>query len=293
MNMDCGYSPELDFYIEKIDRNNAYEMATFHTHHKYEIYYEIEGTRRYFIEDAAYVVNAGSVVLIGENQIHKTSTIGDGPSSRIAIIFRPEYLQEICNSFADVDFFDFLGKRGNHLLNSISVKQQNRIFAMMQQMMSLQSEEGQDVKAANKMMLATLLLYLKHLCQMQRERGGDSGRVSNRIIDQIQSYISLHYAEKLTLTGIAEKILYQSLLSESIVQENNQFELGGIHQRDSDQGGTEPDRKDGRQHRGCGREDGLYDNGTFSPRIQRCHRVFAPAISAVLPQDQQERGIIV
>ncbi|MBE5036422.1 helix-turn-helix transcriptional regulator [Subdoligranulum sp. DSM 109015] len=205
MNMDCGYSPELDFYIEKIDRNNAYEMATFHTHHKYEIYYEIEGTRRYFIEDAAYVVNAGSVVLIGENQIHKTGTIGDGPSSRIAIIFRPEYLQEICNSFADVDFFDFLGKRGNHLLNSISVKQQNRIFAMMQQMMSLQGEEGQDVKAANKMMLATLLLYLKHLCQMQRERGGDSGRVSNRIIDQIQSYISLHYAEKLTLTGIAEK----------------------------------------------------------------------------------------
>lgn len=205
MKTDCGYSPELDFYIEKIDRNNAYEMATFHTHHKYEIYYEIEGTRRYFIEDTAYVVNAGSVVLIGQNQIHKTGTIGDGPSSRIAIIFRPEYLQEIRESFPDVDFFEFLGDEGNRLLNSISVRQQNRIFAMLQQMMSLQKSEDPDTQAANKMMLATLLLYLKHLCMAQRARGGESGRVSNRIIDQIQSYIVLHYAEKLTLTGIAEK----------------------------------------------------------------------------------------
>ena len=58
------YSPHVDFFIDRVDRDTGYEMASFHIHHKYEIYYEIEGSRRYFIEDAAYIVNAGSVVLI-------------------------------------------------------------------------------------------------------------------------------------------------------------------------------------------------------------------------------------
>ena len=37
------------------------------------------------------------------------------------------------------------------------------------------------------------------------EKGGDNGRVSNHIVDQIQAYIAEHYAEKLTLTGIASQ----------------------------------------------------------------------------------------
>ena len=73
MVSEYTYSPHVDFFIDRVDRDNGYEMPSFHIHHKYEIYYEIEGTRRYFIEDAAYIVNAGSVVLIGENQIHKTA----------------------------------------------------------------------------------------------------------------------------------------------------------------------------------------------------------------------------
>ena len=50
------YSPHVDFFIDRVDRDTGYEMASFHIHHKYEIYYEIEGSRRYFIEDAAYIV---------------------------------------------------------------------------------------------------------------------------------------------------------------------------------------------------------------------------------------------
>lgn len=203
--MNCGYSPELDFYIEKIEGSGAYDMATFHTHHKYEIYYEIEGSRRYFIEDTAYIVNAGSVVLIGENQIHKTGSIGDGPSSRIAVIFSPNYLKELSENFLGVDFFGFLSSGGTHLLNHISVKQQNRIHAMLQQMILLQGVEDRDAETANKLILGTLLLYLKHLCKVQPECSKDKARVTNRTIDQIQSYIALHYAEKLTLTDIAAK----------------------------------------------------------------------------------------
>lgn len=75
MVKEYTYSPHVDFYIDMIDREHSYDMGSFHTHHKYELYYEVEGARRYFIEDSAYIVNAGNVILIGENQIHKTGSV--------------------------------------------------------------------------------------------------------------------------------------------------------------------------------------------------------------------------
>lgn len=205
MVREYTYSPHIDFYIEMVNRSTGYEMHTFHTHHKYEIYYEVEGTRRYFIEDSAYIVNAGSVVLIGENQVHKTGAVGDGPSSRIVINFSREYLAKVAELFPNVDLFSFLGEDHNHLLSNISVKQQNHIYAMLQQMLQLQEDDSPRGEALRKLLLATLLLQLQEMCDYQREMGGESGHVTNRIVDQIQSYIADHYAEKLTLTGIASQ----------------------------------------------------------------------------------------
>ena len=205
MASEYTYSPRMDFFIERVDRATGFEMPCFHIHHQYEIYYEIEGTRRYFIEDAAYIVNAGSVVLIGDNQIHKTASVGDTPSSRIVLNFSAEYLGKIAEIFPEVDFFSFLSEEHNHLLSNITVKQQNHIYSMLQQLLELQEQTSAEGEAVRKMLLATLLLELKDLCKQQQAQGGESGRVSNHIVEQIQTYIAEHYAEKLTLTGIASQ----------------------------------------------------------------------------------------
>lgn len=205
MASEYTYSPCMDFFIERVDRATGFEMPCFHIHHKYEIYYEIEGTRRYFIEDAAYIVNAGSVVLIGDNQIHKTASVGDTPSSRIVLNFSAEYLGKIAEIFPEVDFFSFLSEEHNHLLSNITVKQQNHIYSMLQQLLELQEQTSAEGEAVRKMLLATLLLELKDLCKQQQAQGGENSRVSNHIVEQIQTYIAEHYAEKLTLTGIASQ----------------------------------------------------------------------------------------
>ena len=146
------YSPHVDFFIDRVDRDSGYEMVSFHIHHKYEIYYEIEGSRRYFIEDAAYIVNAGCVVLIGENQIHKTASLGDTASSRIVMNFSREYLDKIMDIFPEVDFFSFLSEEHNHLLSNITVKQQNHIQGLLQQLLALQEETSPESDALRKML---------------------------------------------------------------------------------------------------------------------------------------------
>ena len=181
MVKEYTYSPHVDFYIDMIDREHSYDMGSFHTHHKYELYYEVEGARRYFIEDSAYIVNAGNVILIGENQIHKTGSVGDGPTSRIVCNFSREYLQEISGAFPEIDLFSFMSEENNHLLSNITVKQQNYIYAILQQLIQMQDENSSESAVTRKMLLATLLLQLKKMCENQ------------------------HEAEKLTLTSIANQ----------------------------------------------------------------------------------------
>lgn len=142
MVKEYTYSPHVDFYIDMIDREHSYDMGSFHTHHKYELYYEVEGARRYFIEDSAYIVNAGNVILIGENQIHKTGSVGDGPTSRIVCNFSREYLQEISGAFPKIDLFSFMSEENNHLLSNITVKQQNYIYSILQQLIQMQDENN-------------------------------------------------------------------------------------------------------------------------------------------------------
>ena len=127
MASEYTYSPRMDFFIERVDRATGFEMPCCHIHHKYEIYYEIEGTRRYFIEDAAYIVNAGSVVLIGDNQIHKTASVGDMPSSRIVLNFSAEDLGKIAESFPYVDCDWDESDVHNRLLSDSTFSHQQRI----------------------------------------------------------------------------------------------------------------------------------------------------------------------
>ena len=199
------YSPHVDFFIDRADDVVGVDMPSFHIHYKFEIYYEIEGGRRYFIEDSAYVVNAGSVVLIGENQIHKTASLGDSPSSRIVLNFSREYLERVAQAFPNVDFFAFLSEERNHLLTGLTVKQQNQIYGLLQQLLAMEDETSAAADALRRLLLGTLLLELKEHCRRQQEQTAENGRVSNHTVDQIQAYIAEHYAEKLTLTGIANQ----------------------------------------------------------------------------------------
>ena len=163
MVKEYTYSPHVDFYIDMIDREHSYDMGSFHTHHKYELYYEVEGARRYFIEDSAYIVNAGNVILIGENQIHKTGSVGDGPTSRIVCNFSREYLQEISGAFPEIDLFSFMSEENNHLLSNITVKQQNYIYSILQQLIQMQDENSSESAVTRKMLLAAAVAAEKNV----------------------------------------------------------------------------------------------------------------------------------
>lgn len=287
MVKEYTYSPHVDFYIDMIDREHSYDMGSFHTHHKYELYYEVEGARRYFIEDSAYIVNAGNVILIGENQIHKTGSVGDGPTSRIVCNFSREYLQEISGAFPEIDLFSFMSEENNHLLSSITVKQQNYIYSILQQLIQMQDENSPESAVTRKMLLATLLLQLKKMCENQHELGGDSGRVTNRIVSQIQGYIAEHYAEKLTLTSIANQFyispyylsrLFKKTINLSLIEYINGVRIKAAQNMIE---------KTNESISSVAEKTGFMTKRAFPAGVQRCHRAFAPAVPPIFQAGKQ------
>ena len=91
------------------------------------------------------------------------------------------------------------------MLTGLTVKQQNQIYGLLQQLLAMEDETSAAADALRRLLLGTLLLELKEHCRRQQEQTAENGRVSNHTVDQIQAYIAEHYAEKLTLTGIANQ----------------------------------------------------------------------------------------
>lgn len=63
--------------VEQVIREQEFSMNTRHFHESYEVYFLLEGNRYYFIDSDTYLVQEGMTVLVGRNQIHKTSMAGE------------------------------------------------------------------------------------------------------------------------------------------------------------------------------------------------------------------------
>ena len=90
-----------------IAKRTSHHMRFFEVHQEIEMYYLREGSRIYFVEDRTYPLTAGSVLWIGSNRIHKTSSNGQQPHERLLLQVHPDFLETCVPFFPDVSL-DFL-----------------------------------------------------------------------------------------------------------------------------------------------------------------------------------------
>lgn len=226
------YSPHYDFYIDRAQRDAGYDMRTFHFHKKYEIYYQVDGTRRYYIDDSAYLVNVGNIVLIGPDSIHKTGSVDNVPYTRLVINFNREYLQELTDAFVGVDFFSCFDAGINVL--QVSARRQTAIALLMSRIWEQRDETGPREVAARKLQLAELLLHLGEYVDEAVVKQAATGKIRNEIIDNVQRYLSANYKTRLSLPDIAAQFyispyylshLFKKTTSLSVVEYINSIRL--------------------------------------------------------------------
>ena len=210
------YAPHQDFYIDQSKKTDNYNMDSFHMHKMYEVYYLMEGSRKYFIDDSIYLVNAGSLVLIDADSVHKTSSMGDIPHSRIVVNFRLDFLEDFSDQVKALNLTSIFKTKFTVL--PLSFKYKLTIENILSRLMDLQDyEKHQDANLTtdengissqavlSKLLLSELLIHIKEYINVLEQKEYESHQIVNNKVDKIIKYICKHYTEDLTLTSIAEQ----------------------------------------------------------------------------------------
>ncbi|MDR1638839.1 MAG: AraC family transcriptional regulator [Clostridiales bacterium] len=200
--LEYVYSPHYDFYIDKAKRTSGYDMKFFHFHKKYEVYLEVEGTRRYFIGDNAYIVNAGNIVLIEPDSVHKTASVEDMPHTRYVLNFNQDYLACMADALDGVDLLACFSL-GVHVLQ-VSPRKAQAIESLMAKLWESRDCETPSGVGQRKLVLSEMLLSLGDYIREQRD--SVQGKMTDKTVEAAQTYIASHFAESLSLDDIAGQV---------------------------------------------------------------------------------------
>lgn len=85
--------PFLEISRTKEKSKNTHSTGLFgHVHNDYEVYYLLSGEVQYFIKSSAFVLNAGDLVVIPKNIIHKTVYSLNQFHERLLVNFTEDFL---------------------------------------------------------------------------------------------------------------------------------------------------------------------------------------------------------
>ena len=204
MVQEPAESLPAEFSVELRHCASGCEWHCFHCRRQYALAYAVEGTRRCLIRDAAYEVGAGDVALIGEEQFYKIGAAEEA-ASQVLVTFSAAFLSQVQQAVPGVPLTALFEAQNPRLLTRLDDAQLQRVQVLFGWLLDSRDDAGPQKPAMQKLLLGALLLYLGELCRRQGRESPGGARPPNRTVEQIQSYVVAHYAEKLTLTDIAAR----------------------------------------------------------------------------------------
>lgn len=184
--MDCN-GVEKDFYFNFEDQV-VVKMAPLHYHDLYEVYYLTKGTCQYFVDNQAYQMQAGDILLIPCEAIHKV-IYDSKPHSRLLINFDKSYISEsllpLLPSILHVEHVPRIQKVLENLFQKIRGEYEH--------------PDGYS-KEYLKCYVSELLLLLVRTQSGKPKAASDN----NNFVEQAIAYVHQYYMNKITLVEVAK-----------------------------------------------------------------------------------------
>ena len=95
--------------LERMIRKGHFNMHGKHFHNQYEIFYLLEGERRFFFDNRSYLVKGGSLILVDENSIHMTTANSEQEigHDRIILYVERDKMKEFDRLFPNLNLVKF------------------------------------------------------------------------------------------------------------------------------------------------------------------------------------------
>ncbi len=196
-----------EFHMDHVKRDQAFNMRQNHFHDTYELYFLLEGECIYFIGKEVIYVNAGTVVLINRNNLHKTSALGNGKIDRVLFQIHDSFLEKYLGSMGLFSFPEFFSMQTVAI--TASEMDWNRIMVLIQQI-KLQFEKKRLYwEVLVKQMLSEILIILYQYREtpmlMEGERSTLLETPKYQIVREIAEYITRYYKEDQSLEKLAKQ----------------------------------------------------------------------------------------
>lgn len=213
-NIDYSY-PDNSFYFSHREVLGHFTMLSNHFHNQFEIYYLLSGERHYFIKDRVFLVKPGSLVLINEHDLHKTTDADTQNHERILINFSRNYL--LPSPYMD-DLLNSLFTENNNVIPFLPADKQY-VEALFNKMTQEVQNKGTDFEVALQALLMELLVYIRRYLKENRSSAAVHTSPMHEKIFEIVQYINNHYCSPLSLSSIAKEFfISQYYLSRAFKQ---------------------------------------------------------------------------
>jgi len=212
------------FEISQQTHTQSYSMHSAHEHSYYEMYYLMNGTCDFTIEDHTYRLDKGTILFVPMNVLHKTTYIESETHERAYIEFTLDYASDIV---------EVIGlKQFRHKLKDFIFRIPPELEQRVQQILfHIQAEHnGASVyaKCSQKLYFQQLLLLLFTQAEnfpiymgLTGLPAAQSSLTSNDAISQAMDYINHNFSKNLSLSDVASYVhLNASYFSKKFKAEN-------------------------------------------------------------------------
>jgi len=174
-----------------------FTMPNNHFHSAYELYYLINGSRYFFINNSTYKVNAGNIVLVPPNILHKTMDTGES-HARLLFIIDKKFLP-----FIDIEKLLSNTFTNNYVLE-LPYQLHNQIENVFSQINLELSQKPFYFETSIQSSLMQLLLLLSRYQQSVSINKKELTPMNSKMFEIIK-YIKINYSQPITLTSIADE----------------------------------------------------------------------------------------
>lgn len=197
--METGKNDEMlrqDFQLSH-NRDPYFRTMEFHAHDFLELYYFLDGSVTYYIEDQVYDLCPGDLLIIPAGKMHRPVIANEHAAyERMVLWITPQYLQGIDSPAGDLQ--KNLQKVGEHGY-CVPFRGDETVFvtALLKKLLYMQKND-----TAPKFCAGAVELYLWTIF---RSYGviDTTHRNETQVIPQVIRYITEHFSEPLTLEDIA------------------------------------------------------------------------------------------
>lgn len=197
--METGKNDEIlrqDFQLSH-NRDPYFRTMEFHAHDFLELYYFLDGSVTYYIEDQVYDLCPGDLLIIPAGKMHRPVIANEHAAyERMVLWITPQYLQGIDSPAGDLQ--KNLQKVGEHGY-CVPFRGDETVFvtALLKKLLYMQKNDTDPKFCAGAVEL--------YLWTIFRSYGviDTTHRNETQVIPQVIRYITEHFSEPLTLEDIA------------------------------------------------------------------------------------------